>query len=111
MRVVFIGASTLAILTAQTLVARDHEVVIVDKDQSVVDSLSETIDCGFLNGDGTKPAVLREAGVIRCRAEGRKRCYSAVWPEGLRELLGCVEALLATRDGGADSDDLNCNEP
>jgi len=56
-------------------------------------------------------AVLREAGLIRCRAEGRKRCYSALWPEGLRELLGCVEALLAARDGGADSHDLNCNEP
>lgn len=61
MRVVFIGASTLAILTAQTLVSRGHEVVIVEKDQSVVDTLSETIDCGFLHGDGTKPAVLREA--------------------------------------------------
>jgi trk system potassium uptake protein TrkA len=61
MRVVFIGASTLAILTAQTLVSRGHEVVIVEKDQSIIDTLSETIDCGFLHGDGTKPAILREA--------------------------------------------------
>jgi len=36
-------------------------VVIVEKDQTVIDTLSETIDCGFLHGDGTKPAVLREA--------------------------------------------------
>ena len=61
MRVVFIGAGTLAMLTAHTLVARGHEVVIVEKDQFVIDTLAETIDCGFLHGDGTKPALLREA--------------------------------------------------
>jgi DNA-binding transcriptional ArsR family regulator len=55
-------------------------------------------------------AVLRTAGVIRCRAEGRKRCYSAIWPERLRDLLGCVEALLAARAGAGETDDLKCNE-
>lgn len=56
-------------------------------------------------------AVLREAGVIRCRAEGRKRCYSVIGPERLRNLLGCVEALLADRAEGGEDDDDRCNEP
>ena len=60
MRVVFIGASTLAVLTAKSLIARDHEVVIVEKDQPTIEALSDTLDAGFLHGDGTKPAVLRE---------------------------------------------------
>jgi len=61
MRVVFIGASTLAVLTARTLIGRGHEVVILDKDETAIEALSESMDCGFLHGDGTKPAVLREA--------------------------------------------------
>lgn len=55
-------------------------------------------------------AVLREAGVIRCRAEGRKRCYSAVDPDRLRELLGCVEALMVARAEGATMDDERCRD-
>jgi DNA-binding transcriptional ArsR family regulator len=55
-------------------------------------------------------AVLRTAGMIRCRAEGRKRCYSAIRPDELRDLLSCVEALLLARAGGGEPDDLKCNE-
>lgn len=55
-------------------------------------------------------AVLRGAGVIRCRAEGRKRCYSVVEPDRLRELLGCVEALVAARADGSAGDDERCHD-
>jgi len=55
-------------------------------------------------------AVLREAGVIHCRAEGRKRCYSAIQPERLRQLLDCVEALLAGRTDGGSGDEDRCLE-
>jgi trk system potassium uptake protein TrkA len=60
MRIVFVGASPLAIATARMLLARDHEVVVVDGDKAVIDALAEELDCGFLLGDGTRPAVLRE---------------------------------------------------
>ena len=56
-------------------------------------------------------AVLRESGLIQCRAQGRKRCYSAVSPERLRALLGCVEALLADRPVGDVAGDERCIEP
>ncbi|HRP24786.1 MAG TPA: TrkA family potassium uptake protein [Thauera sp.] len=61
MRAVFVGASTLAVTTARRLLAGGHEVVIVDNDRERIDALSAELDCGFLHGDGSKPALLREA--------------------------------------------------
>lgn len=61
MRAVFIGAGKLALMTARLLLKREHEVVIVECDKEVIENLSEVIDCGFLQGDGSKPAILKEA--------------------------------------------------
>ncbi len=61
MRAVFIGASSLSVMTARLLLKRSHEVVIIDADKDVVTSLPNELDCGILHGDGTKPALLREA--------------------------------------------------
>jgi trk system potassium uptake protein TrkA len=61
MRAVFIGASALTVMTARYLLARGHEVVIIERDKEVIDALSTELDCGFLHADGAKPAVLREA--------------------------------------------------
>ena len=63
MRIVIIGAGPITVVAAQLLIDRDNEVVIIDDDQDTLDALSENLDCGFLRGDGSKPAVLREAGV------------------------------------------------
>lgn len=61
MRAVFVGASTLAVTATRRLLAGGHEVVIVDRDRERIDALSAELDCGFLHGDGSKPALLREA--------------------------------------------------
>ena len=61
MRAVFIGASALSVMTARYLLARGHEVVIIEKEKEVIDALGTELDCGFLHADGAKPAVLREA--------------------------------------------------
>ncbi|MDX1375927.1 MAG: TrkA family potassium uptake protein [Burkholderiales bacterium] len=61
MRAVFIGASALCVMTARFLLERGHEVVIIEKEKSAIDALSNELDCGFLHADGSKPAVLREA--------------------------------------------------
>ncbi len=60
MRVVFIGASEEAVLTAHALIKAKHDVVIVEADRSKIEKLSDELDCSFLHGDGGKPAVLRE---------------------------------------------------
>jgi trk system potassium uptake protein TrkA len=61
MRAVFIGAGAIAVMTAHTLTKRGHEVVIIERDKARIDALAEELDCGFINGDGSKPAILREA--------------------------------------------------
>jgi trk system potassium uptake protein TrkA len=62
MRIVFVGAGNLTAMTVHRLLERGHEVVVIEKLKSRIDELSDQLDCGFLHGDGSKPAVLREAG-------------------------------------------------
>jgi len=49
-------------MTARLLLKRGHEVVIIEADKSLVQELPEQLDCGIIHGDGSKPAILREAG-------------------------------------------------
>jgi trk system potassium uptake protein TrkA len=60
LKVVFIGASALAVTTAQRLLNSGHEVVIIENDKNVITAMRETIDCVFINGNGSKPAILKE---------------------------------------------------
>lgn len=61
MRVVFVGAGTLTLMTARLLLKRGHEVVVIERDETLARELPEQLDCGILQGDGSKPAILREA--------------------------------------------------
>ena len=61
MRVVIVGASAIAVATAKLLLKDRHDVVIIERDKGKIDALSESLDCGFLHGDGSKPAILKEA--------------------------------------------------
>lgn len=60
MKAIFVGASSTTIMTAQSLLARNYEVIIIENDKEKIDMVSAQIDCGFLCGDGSKPALLRE---------------------------------------------------
>ena len=60
MRAIFVGASPLTIMTARRLLKAGHDVVIIDKDEDKISDLSETLDCGFIHGDGSRPVVLEE---------------------------------------------------
>ena len=61
MRVVFIGCGTLTLLTSRMLLARHHEVVIIERDPAIIEQVRDELDAGFIQGDGTRPAILREA--------------------------------------------------
>lgn len=61
MRAVFIGAGELATITARQLLKSGYDVVIIEKDKERIDELSTELDAGFIHGDGSKPAILREA--------------------------------------------------
>lgn len=62
MRIVLVGAGSTGVATARILLGRHHEVVIVERDKEKIDSLAQILDCGFLHGDGSRPAILKEAG-------------------------------------------------
>lgn len=61
MRIVIIGASSLALHTTEVLVESGHQVLIIEKDKDRIEALSEHLDCAFLHGDGSQPDLLREA--------------------------------------------------
>jgi len=60
MRIAFVGASKITIMTARYLLEHKHEVIIVESDKNLIDNLSSELDCGFLHGDGSTPEILRE---------------------------------------------------
>lgn len=60
-RIVFVGASKVAVATAGKLLEHGHEVIIIELNKQRIEELSQDLDCGFLHGDGSKPAILREA--------------------------------------------------
>jgi trk system potassium uptake protein TrkA len=60
MRLAFVGAGEVTVRTAEILIQRGHEVIIIEGDKEKIDQLSESLDCSFLHGDGSNPAVLKE---------------------------------------------------
>jgi trk system potassium uptake protein len=60
MRIVFVGAGEISVKTAELLIGRGHEVIIIEKNSEIIEGLSDMLDCSFLHGDGSKPAILRE---------------------------------------------------
>lgn len=61
MRAVFLGSTPLSVMTARILLRRGHEVVMVERNKERIDSLNEDLACGFIHGDATRPAILKEA--------------------------------------------------
>ena len=61
MRIVIVGASRFGVATAEQLVDAGHEVVMVDRNGARLAELSEDLDIGLLEGDGSLPSVLRDA--------------------------------------------------
>lgn len=61
MRIVIVGGSKFGVATAEQMIDHGHEVVLIDKDRAKLERLSEQLDCGLIEGDGSSPSVLREA--------------------------------------------------
>ena len=61
MRLVFLGATAVAVTTAEHLIEDGHQVIIIERDAERIKELDGKLDCAFLNGDGSKPDMVREA--------------------------------------------------
>jgi trk system potassium uptake protein TrkA len=62
MRIAFVGAGETTERTAELLIERGHEVIIIERSKEKIDDLSDRLDCSFLHGDGSSPHILREVG-------------------------------------------------
>lgn len=60
LRIVFAGASSIARLAARRFVDAGHEVVIVEPDPERIEALQDELDCGFVEGEGSRPSVLED---------------------------------------------------
>ena len=61
MRLIVVGASRLGIALVRQLLDHQHDVVLIDKSRERLDDVSSRLDCGFIEGDGTLPQILRDA--------------------------------------------------
>jgi trk system potassium uptake protein TrkA len=66
MRIVFAGASAIAVAAARIIARRGHDVVVIDKEDARLEALAEGLDCGRIHGDATRPAVLKEPSPAEC---------------------------------------------
>jgi trk system potassium uptake protein TrkA len=120
MRVAFIGAGEVTVRTTELLIAKGNEVIIIEKEKEKIDELSEELDCSFLHGDGSKPAILREVDpektdVLFCLTDndqanliaslvGRSLGFKRVIPsiqdpefEGICRELGLTDTIVPSR--------------
>jgi trk system potassium uptake protein TrkA len=66
MRIVFSGAGPMTFITARALTKQGHEVIIIEVDKEKIERLSDELDCSFVQGDASKPAVLSQVNPEDC---------------------------------------------
>jgi len=66
MRIVFSGAGPMTVLSARALTKQGNEIIIIEVDKQKIDRLSEELDCSFVHGDASKPAILSQVDPKDC---------------------------------------------
>ncbi len=65
MRVVIVGAGEVGFNTALMLSREEHDVVLLEQDEAVIEQATEQLDVLTIQGNGASPKLLAEAGVKR----------------------------------------------
>jgi trk system potassium uptake protein TrkA len=63
MYIIIIGAGELGYYLTELLLDEEHDAVVIDKDPSVCEKISQKLDIVATQGDGTETAVLEKVGV------------------------------------------------
>ncbi len=63
MKIIIIGAGEVGFNIASRLSLENKDVIVIDKDADALSRISDTIDVQVLQGHGSNPAVLKEAGI------------------------------------------------
>jgi len=66
MKIFIIGGGQVGSSLARTLVAEDHQVTVIDPDEEVLESISNTNDVMCYVGNGASFSVLQSAGIEDC---------------------------------------------
>lgn len=99
MRIVIIGGGKVGFAIAAQLTQEGHDITVVDSSRSVVDRISDQLDCMALCGAGANVEVMREAGVdkcdltIACTAEDELNMLCCVFASR----LGCPNTIARVR--------------
>lgn len=62
MKIIILGAGQVGATLAETLANENHDVTVVDKDESLLSSLQDRLDIRTVFGQASYPGVLRQAG-------------------------------------------------
>lgn len=65
MSILIIGCGEIGQFIAEELIRENRDVVIIDKNERVVDEIRENLDAKFIIGNGAAPHVLHEAGLTK----------------------------------------------
>lgn len=66
MKIVIIGAGSVGFQLARMISQREHDVIIVEREQEKIDQVAEHLDCRIVVGSGVSPQVMREIGMEDC---------------------------------------------
>ena len=66
MRIVFFFFFPMNFLTAHSLTKQGHEIIIIEVNKEKIDRLSDELDCSFVQGDASKPAILSQVNPKDC---------------------------------------------
>jgi trk system potassium uptake protein len=61
-RVVIVGAGEVGFNAARMLTDEGHKVVLIDRDEALVEKATGQLDALVIRGNGASPRVLRDAG-------------------------------------------------
>lgn len=63
MSILIIGGGEIGLFIAEKLIEEGKEIVIIEKDERVVDQIKEELDAKVICGNGASPYLLRQAGL------------------------------------------------
>ena len=63
MKIIVIGAGKVGYTLAEHLIAEEHDVIIIDKDDEVIQRCGGSLDALCIRGNGANAKILLEAGV------------------------------------------------
>ncbi len=84
--VIIVGGGKVGYYLGRTLLAKGHEVTVIEADKEIFALVSNQLDCPVINGDGSTTAVLERAGANRCNV------FVAVTNHDHNNLIACQVA-------------------